>query len=197
MNARGQLAFIVCQLLFEAQSPQTVSKLFAHRRIVIPFDSFSTFLFSIGYCIANSDNTTSWYLPLYLHNLHMLVKGLQFSLNDLDSQDRHGPSAVNLSITGLPTMFSDSILSTYPFTNEIVIHGYLNAKDNQMVYLLQDLRYDFQLADFNLSKYISYLLTESPALSLVRIKLNYSSVFDILHVDQALATTQVELSTLR
>ena len=198
-DAHGQLAFMYCQLLFEAQVSQTVSKLFAHKKIVIPFDNLSTFLFSIGYCIANSDYTTSWYLPSHLHNLHMLVKGLQFSLNELDSHNRHGPSAVNLSIHGLPTKFSDSILSMYPFTNEIVIHGYNNAKDNQVVYLLQDLRYDFQLAaDFNLSKYISSLLTESPELliSLV-IELNYSSVFDILRVDQALAKAKVELTTTR
>ena len=193
-DAHEMVAFMDCQLLFEAQAPQTVSKLYAHRRIVIPYDSLSTFLFSIGYCIANSDSTTSWYLPLHLYNLHMLVKGLQFSLNDLDSQERHGPSAVNLSITGFPTMFSDSILSMYPFTNEVVIRGYLNAKDNQMVCLLQDLRYDFELAaDFNLSKYISSLSGQS----FVRIELNYSSVFDILRVDQALATTKVELTTTR
>ena len=165
-----------CQMLFEAQKEEVA--LFANQSFEIP-ELLSTFSFAIGYCVAKSDNTTSWYLTLYLrdtpHNLQSLSKGLRYRL------DRKTEPSLNVNLIGSAEEYFEYSLTTYSFS-ELYIHGILQSA-NQRIYLEQNLSPSIRPMGFQLSKYMSSLLEEFPQLynqSTINITLNYSTVFDIL-----------------
>ena len=187
-NSHGYLARLYCQLLFEAQNSEIVTQLFSHRRVVIHMHVLMRSLFSIGYCIANSDSTTSWFLNIDMSYLQLLMDSLKYCNIKVP-----GPSAVNLSIVSFSKAFPDNFLRVYPFTSgELYIKNHLiNIQTDEQAFLLQNLSYNL-VPNFNLSSYVSSLFMES---FLFDIQLNYSSVFDILRVDQGLAKSKFELST--
>ena len=164
-----------CHMLFEAQREKVV--LFANLTFEIP-EVLSTSSFAIGYCVAKSDNTTSWYLTMYLHetphNLQMLSNGLKYRLDW-----KTGPS-LNLSLIGSAREYFEYSFTTYSFS-ELYIHGILQST-NQRIYLEQNLSSSVRPMGFQLSKYMSSLLVEFPQLfnqSTINITLNYSTVLEI------------------
>ena len=57
---------LLCQLLFEAQSPQLVSKIFAYTSVDNKFGGRSSLdWFVYGYCVANSDQSSTWFLKFF------------------------------------------------------------------------------------------------------------------------------------
>ena len=169
-----------CQMLFEAQREEVA--LFANQSFEIP-ELLSTFSFAIGYCVAKSDNTTSWYLTMYLrdtpHNLQSLSKGLRYRL------DWKTEPSLNVNLIGSAEEYFEYSLTMYSFS-ELYIHGILQSA-NQRIYLEQNLSPSIRPMGFQLSKHMSSLLEEFPQLfnqSAINITLNYSTVFDILGVHQ-------------
>lgn len=59
--SNGDVLRSLCHLLFEAQVPQTVSQMFAHKKTILAEMALRTSLdwFVVGYCVGNSDNTSS------------------------------------------------------------------------------------------------------------------------------------------
>ena len=53
----------LCQLSFETQSPQILSTMLLGRKVVQMRDD-ALDIFLLGYCIANSENTTIWDMNL-------------------------------------------------------------------------------------------------------------------------------------
>ena len=112
----------LCQLLFESQSPQTVSDMFSHMKIS-PLLSATFDWFAIGYCIANSNNKSSWNIK-FLNSpqqLQLLSRGLHYSKNNINLN--LSGLTINMSITfsklASPAKFSTLFSTLYPFTKAI------------------------------------------------------------------------------
>ena len=117
----------ICQLLFEAQSPQKVSDLLSHSRIVVDAFSYKSNTFDwfvIGYCIANSNKKSSWIVrvnsPQYLQ---LLSNGLHYSNSNI-SLDLSGLSInmyiyISRSAMCSPAKYSTLFSQLYPFTKAI------------------------------------------------------------------------------
>ena len=110
----------LCQILFEIQSPQYVSDLFNQMEIdPLLRDTFDWFV--IGFCIANSNNKSSWnvddldtpqQLQFLLHGLHYNSKN-NINLNGL---------TINMSVIlneASPMEYSKLFSGLYPFTKAI------------------------------------------------------------------------------
>ena len=190
----------ICQLLFETQSPQKVSNFFSNKRHMVTFyDPFECF--AIGYCIANSDNTSSWdILNLEsLQHLQLLSDGLHYFKNTMDMSSSE--VTIKMSIWNSANEHFKIFPRLYPFTKAIT-HILLNDTDssypdNTSFSVLQNLSHYCP----NLkSLYIicgSFVLTKPPSIpeeTIVTIKLElpHDSVeFDSLHKFRALSKIQL------
>ena len=84
----------LCQILFEANSAELVSKFFSNKRIYIRNYYLQTLFnwYMLGYCIANSDNTSTWVIRYRIADLFlMLSDGLHFFADTIDLKKGSGP----------------------------------------------------------------------------------------------------------
>ena len=167
----------LCQLSFEAQSPQILSTLLLRRKVAIRcnhHDKLSLFL--IGYCIANSDNTSFWtIMPNYLPKnkpkstictcISMISNGLFYSLSTTGWNERHSQPSVNLRI---PVKCFQSVRRIDFLTNvtsELYRFYGEEVNSGEGFSLFQSFSHFFpKLVVLELPK-LSYILTDSPKLS--------------------------------
>ena len=191
----------LCQLLFESQSPQRVSDMFSHMKIS-PFlgDIFNWF--AIGYCIANSNNNSSWNvrylktpqdLQLLSHGLHYSKSSIHLNLSGL---------TINMYITlnlASPAKYSTLFSMLYPFTKAIShlsLSKYMYSDkpypdDECCFHVLQNLSYYCpNLKSLSLSIDVSKKPLDIPKETMVTITLmlpRHSVLFDSLHRYQSLS----------
>ena len=111
----------LCQLLFESQSPQKVSDMFSQTELDL-FVSETFDWFAIGYCIANSNNKSSWNINFLNspQHLQLLSHGLHYSKNNIHL-DLSGLT-INMYISlklASPAKYSALFSTLYPFTKAI------------------------------------------------------------------------------
>ena len=112
----------LCHLLFEARSPQLVSSVFSRRRVQPDLGEMNTILdwFATGYCIAHSDNTSSWNVEFDQHSprcLQMLATGLHYS-STIKSGSIGSLNKVTLNVSDLSS-YLEIFPSLYPYTQTI------------------------------------------------------------------------------
>ena len=110
----------LCQLLFETQISQNVSKVFSHCQLeVILSDPFDWFV--IGYCIANSDNTSMWDIPNIEspRHLQLLSDGLHYSGSTANLNLSPSGLRINMTITNLASEYFKVFPRFYPYTKVI------------------------------------------------------------------------------
>ena len=114
---------LVCQLLFEAQSPQLVSEMFANCTVTIEIAAKSSLdSFVYGYCVANSDHNSTWYLGIF-SNKHLLSfsDGMHYSVEDTaDWDERYKPSITMYLYIQKDSMFFEAFARLYPFTKTVI-----------------------------------------------------------------------------
>ena len=108
---------LVCQLLFEGQSPQLVSKIFAYTSVDIdyghPLDRFV-----YGYCVANSDQSSTWFLRFFSNEeLQSFSDGMHYSVATADWDEKYKPLITMEFLKQYPcSVFFEVFNSLYPFT---------------------------------------------------------------------------------
>ena len=125
----------LCQLLFEAQSPQLVQTVFYERKVHPVYDKMRITpldWFAIGYCIAHSDTTSSWIVVFgnilstsHPQCLQAFSSGLHYSSSSTHSC---ADGEIGSQLTEL-TLYSDSHVSPYldifpslsPYTQAITV----------------------------------------------------------------------------
>ena len=116
---------LVCQLLFEAQSPQLVSEMFANCNVAIKtyaLGKSSLDWFIYGYCVANSDHSSTWHLTfLFIKYFLSFSDGMKYSVEDTaDWDERYKPS---ITIQYVPqknfSVFFEAFIRLYPFTKAV------------------------------------------------------------------------------
>ena len=187
----------MCQLLFEAQSSQYVSKVFKNRRLEVDLslnDHFDWFV--IGYCVVNSDNTSSWTIPDVEspRELQLLSDGLHYSNTCINWDQSAVRLAINMTVRKLANEYFKIFPKLYPFTQAIshlTLHHSTYLDDDGFSVLQNLSHYCPNLKSLHLL-YDSFVLTETPQLpkdSLVTIGLalpRFSVVFYSLHGYQKL-----------
>ena len=201
----------LCQLSFEAESLQILSKFFSLRMVEINsfhlYDSLDIFL--IGYCIANSDDTTIWAIRDYKQfrisaagsfkftkiitctHLSMVSDGLYYSLNNTGWNARRSQPSVHMKIPvkclqDIPRIhLLTSVTSELSFYDEKLDSGEGSS-------LLYSISHFFpRLVSLQFPK-LSFILTDSSQLpqSLVSIRHltfpHYKVLLDNLHEYPAL-----------
>lgn len=167
--SNGDVLRSLCHLLFEAQVPQTVSRIFAHKKTILAEMALKTSLdwFVVGYCVGNSDNTSSWELNAYSPTLKILSDGLYYSNSAIVWDENSRPL---ITITFLDSHDCLEILNRilYPFTRLIVgishHHCTLNPEDEGVFVLYNLSHYCPKLAYLKLPELNSSFLTELPQL---------------------------------
>ena len=206
--------FSLCQLSFEAQSPQILSTMLSSRKVVVIMGDNALNAFLIGYCIANSDNTTIWHIKKIAsdifttrmtstHISHIcthfsnISAGLYYSLNTTDWSARPSQPSVHLSIPVkclLQNIPRIHLLTSV--TSELYGNYYeeLNSGEG-----FQSIFHFFpRLVLLELPK-LSFILTDSPQLpqSLVSIRHltlpHYKVLLDNLHEYPALEDLHINL----
>ena len=114
---------LVCQLLFEAQSPQLVSEIFANHTVTIEFTS-SLDSFVYGYCVANSDHSSTWYIGIsFSKHLLSFSDGMHYSVEDTaDWDERYKPSIKMHLYNEMQEdvgIFFKAFTRLYPFTKAV------------------------------------------------------------------------------
>ena len=212
-NLYYQEVDFLCQLSFEAQSPQIMSTMLSNRKVEISgrFDALGLFL--IGYCIANSDNTTIWAISwkLYMYDdpekirpvftiscatiacLSIISDGLYYSLNTTDWNAR--PSVhLEICLECLQNIPRIHLLNITTVTSRLVLDSIHSQKLNsgEGFSLLQSISCFFpRLVSLQLPA-LSFILTDSPQLpqSLTSIRdltlPHYKVLLDNLHEYPAL-----------
>ena len=109
----------MCQVLFETQCPQTVSRVFSNRRLKVDLSDMIDW-FVIGYCISNSDSTSSWFIPDVgpAEYLQSLSDGLHYSGNTIDLDSNSNQLTINMAVT-FATKYFKIFPRLYPFTKAI------------------------------------------------------------------------------
>ena len=202
----------LCQLSFEAQSPQILSTALSSREVEISgrFDALGLFL--LGYCIANSDNTTIWDIRWDLNMLDdtenirpvftiscatvacfsIISDGLYYSLNSRDWNANARPS-VHLEIR-LECLLQDipKIRLLTNLTSKLYDTHSQILNSGEGFSSLQSISHFFpRLVVLRLPE-LSFILTDSPQLpqSLVSIRgmtlPHYNVLLDNLHEYPAL-----------
>ena len=197
-----------CQLLFEAQSPQLVSRLFSFKKSIAKTVVFRNMInssldwFSKGYCIANSDNTSSWVVTLdeFGVNLQMLSDGMHYSIDTQIWDERFGP-AIEMRLTA---DFLKTFSRLYPFSKAITQLRILYADlelDDKSVSVLQNLSYFcpkltlLVLPEISSSSFMNSFQLPKETLSTMWLKLPLHNVlFESLHEYKALK--ELHLSSL-
>ena len=203
----------LCQLGFEAQSPQILRTMLSNRKVEIPMLFYHPYgvldVFLLGYCIANSDNTTVWALggPRKENGLtvtftdlknkcmcySMISDGLYYSLNTTDWNARPSQPSVHLQISA-KCVFQDTprVHLLTSVTSELYIINDQQLNSGEGFSFLQSLSHFFpRLVVLHLPK-LSFILTDSPQLpqSLVSIRHltlpHYKVLLDNLHEYPAL-----------
>ena len=190
-NSEAMYIGPICQLLFETQSSQIVSNVFGHRRLEVNLGLNNHFdWFAIGYCIVNSDKTSSWNIPDVEspQELKLLSDGLHYFNWEQQSSSK---LAINMTIRTSANEYFKIFPMLYPFTKAIL---HLNLShptylDDDGFSVLQNLSHFcpnmqtlYLLLDFE-----SFVFIESPRLpkeTLVTIGLalpQFSVVVDSLH----------------
>ena len=196
-----------CQLLFEAQSPRSVSEVFTHKSVYASDGNYFYFqdqvslhiyYYVLGYCIANSDKTSTWFVEITSNEsfLHIFSDGILN--NAVIWNETCGPSSLDLALlynSVVSTGYLEVFSRLYPFTertSELYLEFELSSGD-EVVSLLHRLSYYFpRLVRLHLPSLSSPIITESPRLqhkTLTTLKLtlpHYNVVFDQLHGYQAL-----------
>ena len=200
----------LCQLSFEAQSPQILSTTLSSKEVVISgrFDTLDLFL--IGYCIANSDNTTIWDIrwdlkmrddpenirPVFTIScaaiacFSVISDGLYYSVNTIDWNARpsvHLKIRLECLLQNIPKIH---LLTTVTSRLDGIHSQILNSGEGFS--LLQSISHFFpRLVSLQLPA-LSFILTDSPQLpqSLVSIRdlilPHYKVLLDNLHEYPAL-----------
>ena len=85
-------ASLLCELLFEAQSPQKVIAVFSNRTVNIHSSSLDWYV--LGYCITNSDHTSTWVVNIsHREQLQTLSDGMSYSIVDPSQwSEKNGPT---------------------------------------------------------------------------------------------------------
>ena len=85
-------ASLLCELLFEAQSPQKVIAVFSNRTVNIHSSSLDWYV--LGYCITNSDHTSTWVVNIsHREQLQTLSDGMSYSIVDPSQwTEKNGPT---------------------------------------------------------------------------------------------------------
>ena len=83
---------VLCELLFEAQSPQKVIAVFSNRTVNIHSSSLDWYV--LGYCITNSDHTSTWVVNIsHREQLQTLSDGMSYSIVDPSQwTEKNGPT---------------------------------------------------------------------------------------------------------
>ena len=192
----------ICQLLFESQSPQKVSEVVGHYRRIKVTTTSQFDWFVIGYCIANSNNKSSWNID-YLrspHHLQLLSDGLHYSKN-IFNLDLSGLK-IDMKIPDIvisPVEYSTHFSSLYPFTKAISHLSlgsdfFMHADGNECCFhVLQNLSYYcpyLKSLEINQWSFVSTKPLDIPRGTIVTIILKFprdSVVFDSLHQYQSLS----------
>ena len=190
----------LCQLLFEAQSPQTVTKIFAQKEIILdeltnsPLDWFV-----LGYCIANSGNTSTWIVTVshLVPNqlLQMLSNGMRYATN-IKTWNEKSTASIKVTLREPAVNFLAVFPNLYPFTrsiSELRISSEIHFSQ-ESDFILQDLSYycpNLEILELPAEFSSSFLMNKPklPQESLISIKLTipyYNIVFDSLHEYQSL-----------
>ena len=113
----------LCQALFEAKSSQLVAKIFSHKHIHVDHSHLLTPAnwYVLGYCIANSDNTSKW--SIYYRSPG-LFKTMSFSAQRSNRDWTHGPEIevhiyIQSTSFGRQMIFYTFSKKIYPFTKAI------------------------------------------------------------------------------
>ena len=163
-------AGLLCQLLFEHQSSKHVSKMFANKTVYTDYlDTTPLYNFAIGYCIANSDNTTSWNVDMYDQRspqyLKILSDSMHHSVNVTDWDEKFG-SLINLTLEESASVCYLKIFpNLFPFTKAITeLHLYGSIADEKGFSVLQNLsHYCPRLTSLRLPG-LKFALKEAPHL---------------------------------
>ena len=193
----------LCQILFEANSAELVSKFFSNKRIYIRNYYLQTLFnwYMLGYCIANSDNTSTWTIQYRVADLFlMLSDGLHYFADTIDLNKGSGPKIeIFLPDHGQNVFndgqFYDVFPRLYPFTRLITKLNFdMDIVSDGGVSLLHNVSYYCPNLEVLLLPQFpnNYaMMTEAPTFprTLVHIGLSlsqHSVVFDNLHKCQAL-----------
>ena len=206
----------LCQLSFEAQSSQILSTIFSSRKVDLKFHLYDDFyLFLIGYCIANSDNTTIWVImqnhesimystenEIYVFNTttscrtySSISDGLHYSLNTTDWNARPSQPSVHMEIPveclqSVPKIhLITSITSELFFPLYVRLHFGANVSHffPRLVSLQLDLYTDFNYNLTDLPQLIPQSLVSIKGLSLP----NYNVLLDNIHEYPALEDLEI------
>ena len=187
---------LVCQLLFEAQSPQLVSKMFAYTSVKNNFFHKSSLnWFVYGYCVANSDQSSTWFLVFFSNErlLRSFSDGMHYSVATADWDEKYKP-LIKMYFEPLNNIASVSFEvfdSLYPFTRAITELRLEICPEN--VPILQNLDYycprltTLELPAVTNSSFLTSKF-QLP-LSLTRLKLrlpDFDMIFDDIHQYQDL-----------
>ena len=184
---------LLCQLLFEAQSPQLVSKMFAYTSVDNKFGGRSSLdWFVYGYCVANSDQSSMWYLKFFSNEeLQSFSDGMHYSVATADWDEKYKPLITMYFVKQNANVFLEVFNSLYPFTRAITALRFGNCLES--VPTLQNLDYycprltALELPELTNSSFLTSKF-QLP-LSLTRLKLylpDFDMIFDNIHQYQAL-----------
>ena len=205
-NLRDYYTVSLCQLSFEAHSPQILSTRLSSRKVVQMIrgdDALDAFL--LGYCIANSDNTTIWHIKSYrieigiftttmtCTHFSMISDGLYYSLNTTDWSARPSQPSVHLHIP-LKCLLQNipRIHLLTSVTSELYGIYYEKLHSGEGFSLLQSIFHFFPRLELLRLPELSFILTDSPQLpqslvSITRLTLpHYNVLLDNLHEYPAL-----------
>ena len=178
---------LVCQLLFEAQSPQLVSKMFAYTFVwTISWRIPSLVRFLYGYCVANSDQSSTWFLRFSSNEqLQSFSDGMHYSVTTADWDEKYKPLIImDFSNHYACNVFFEVFNSLYPFTRAITALRF----DICLESVLQNLvYYSPRLTTLELPAVTnsSFLTSKFQLpLSLTRLKLylpDFDMIFDDIH----------------
>ena len=210
-NLHDYYTVSLCQLSFEAHSPQILSTRLSSRKVVQMIrgdDALDAFL--LGYCIANSDNTTIWHIKSYrieigiftttmtCTHFSMISDGLYYSLNTTDWSARPSQPSVHLHIP-LKCLLQNipRIHLLTSVTSELYGIYYEKLNSGEGFSLLQSIFHFFPRLELLHLPELSFILTDSPQLpqSLVSIRHltlpHYKVLLDNLHEYPALEDLEI------
>ena len=196
----------LCQFGFEAQSLQILSTMLSSRKVEMnDFDDFDSLaMFLIGYCIANSDNTTVWaFTSRCTSRFSIISDGLYYSLNkNTDWNARHNQPSVHLTISVKCLQSVPRIHLLTSVTSEFSLYYYTildtRLDSGEAFSLFQSFSHLFPRLVVLKLPALSFILTDSPQLpqSLVSIRgmtlPNYNVLLDNLHEYPALEDLEID-----
>ena len=217
-HLRASYIVSLCQLSFEAESLQILSTMLSSRKVEMNgfhvYDSLDMFL--IGYCIANSDNTTIWAIMqdpckkcefkftniITCTHFSMVSDGLYYSLNSTDWNARRSQPSVHLMISVKCLQDIPRIHLLTSVTSELSLYDEkLNSGEGFS--LLQSISHFFPRLVVLELPMLSFIQTDSPQLpqSLVSIRdltlPHYKVLLDNLYEYPALEDLEIRSTERR